>query len=179
MKNRIIYPLAILFAAALFTGCEKQQMQNFDNVDAMVENVKSNITEIPVEDVLKLYDGDDPYLIIDVREKNEFDAAYIPGAINIPRGVLEFRIAKESYWEEEMLYMPLKDELIVICCKKGSRGALSVNALQSLGYTNVKNIHGGIKAWKAAYPDLVEKNEVATGGAMMNATSSGSDDGGC
>ena len=179
MKNRTIYFLAVLITSAFLVSCDKAQVKEFENVDSLVENVKLGITELSVEDALKFYEGDDPYLIIDVREKNEFDGAYIPGAINIPRGLIEFRIAKESYWEEEMLYMPLKDELIIVCCKKGHRGALSAASLQSLGYTNVKNIAGGVNAWKAAYPDLVEKNEVATAGAVMNASSGGSDDGGC
>ncbi len=179
MRNRILNSFIVVAAAILLFSCEsKVTNKQFENVDALVESVKSSITEISVDDMKVVYEGDEPYLIIDVREGNEFNNAYIPGAINIPRGLIEFRIAKESYWEEEMLYMPLKEELIFVCCKKGHRGALAAAALQSMGYTNVKNVAGGVNAWKAAYPDLVEKNEVAGGAPMMGA-SAGSDDGGC
>jgi len=179
MRKRILNLLIVtLVAVTLFSCDSKVANRQFENVDVLVESVKAGITELTVEQIKGIYDGDEPYLIIDVREPNEYNGAYIPGAVNIPRGLVEFRIAKESYWEEEMLYMPLKDELIILCCKKGHRGALAASALQSLGYTNVMNVAGGLNAWKVAYPDLVEKNEVANAGPVMG-TAGGSDDGGC
>ena len=96
------------------------------------------------------------------------------GAVHIQRGVLEFRIKKESFWEGEMLYMPKTDELIIICCKSGKRGSLATVTLQSMGFTNVKNLSGGYLAFKEAYPDAVEIPE----GADVPAEG-GEDDGGC
>ncbi|MBT3209254.1 MAG: rhodanese-like domain-containing protein [Bacteroidetes bacterium] len=178
MKKSIYYSLIILSVLIMCTvGCKEVKV--IKTVDEMVLEAQTNVPQISPEDLKTIIDTAEMYLIIDVREKNEYDKAYIPGAINIPRGLVEFRIAKESFWEEEMLYMPLKEELIILCCKKGQRGALSASALQSMGYTNVMNVEGGLNAWKAAYSDLVEKNEVVTSGPKMMATGSDSDDGGC
>ena len=133
----------------------------FANVDELVEAVKAGITEITVEELKAKIDAEEEFLLIDVRTQKEFDKAFIAGAVNIPRGLLEFRIAKESFWEEEMLYLPKKDDLIIVCCKKGHRGALSAQALQSLGYTNVKNLQDGVGKWTEAFPEEIEKNETA------------------
>jgi len=64
-------------------------------------------------------------LLIDVREPNEFNAGYIPGSVNIPRGVLEFNIDNEAFWDAAFLYLPEKEEEIIVYCKKGKRGMLA------------------------------------------------------
>lgn len=171
----------IVFAAvmALNFSCSSVP-QNFNSADEMVEAIKATVSHIEVAEFKTLLDAGENFFLIDVREPNEFNSGFIPGAINIARGVLEFRIAKESFWEEEMLYMPEKEDLIIICCKKGHRGTLGADALVKLGYTNVKNLDGGFKNWASEYPDLVEKNETATAGMSMEGMTSGvDDDGGC
>jgi len=171
---------SLLLAIIFITGCNQPATQVFENTDAMVEFAKANVTEIPLVDFKKMYDDYETFVLIDVRSKVEYDKSFIPGALNIERGLLEFRIAKDKFWEDEMLYMPLKDELIILCCKKGHRGALAAQSLKNLGYTNVKNLEGGVENWKQNYPDLIEMNEVATGGAVIEAAGGGgSDDGGC
>ena len=181
MKGKSFFSVSLLFIGfLLITGCNQPGTQVFENTDELVNFAKANITEIKLNDFKEMYDNYDPYVLIDVRLKSEYDRNYIPGALNIQRGVLEFRIAKEKFWEDEMLYMPLKDELIVVCCKKGHRGALAAATLKGLGYTNVKNLDGGVNNWMDSYPDLIEKNEVATGGNVLSAGGgSEEDDGGC
>ncbi len=83
---------------------------------------------------------------------------YIPGAINIARGILEFNISNDKFWEEAMLYMPEKDEEIIIYCRKGKRSILAAQTLQQLGFTNVKYIIDGWKKWEMTFPDKFEKN---------------------
>jgi len=61
--------------------------------------------------------------------------------------VLEFKIADKEFWENEQWYVPDKDAEIIIYCKKGDRGILATKALSQLGYSNVKNLSGGIIAW--------------------------------
>ena len=103
--------------------------------------------------------------MIDVRQKSEHYYGYIPGSLVIPRGSLEFLIGSENFWEEEGLYMPLKEEKIVIYCKKGSRGILAAEALVKLGYEDVVALDGGWKKWELSYPDIYEKNlEMLSGG---------------
>jgi rhodanese-related sulfurtransferase len=99
-----------------------------------------------------------------VREPSEYNAGYIPGALNIPAGTLVFKIANQEFWDNEMLYMPEKDEELIIYCKKGKRGVLAAEALGKLGYKNVINISGGWKKWELTYPLEYEKNLDAMGG---------------
>lgn len=180
MKKRGLNICLILATVAAVNYSCTSSTVSFESADQMVEALKSSVQHIDVAEFKTLLDAGENFLLIDVREPNEFNGGFIPGAINIARGILEFRIAKETFWEEEMLYMPEKQDLIVICCKLGHRGTLSSDALSKLGYSNVKNLDGGFKKWAAEFPDLVEKNEVATSATGMEGMTSGSDDdGGC
>jgi rhodanese-related sulfurtransferase len=78
--------------------------------------------------------------VVDVREPGEFAAGYLPGAINLPRGVLEFKFGAK------LPDLP-KDAAILIYCKEGARAALSARALARVGYTNVTSMAGGFEGW--------------------------------
>ena len=85
--------------------------------------------------------------ILDVREAGELSAAdgggYITGAVNIPIRELGKNLDK----------LPAIDQPIVVYCKGGHRGAIAMAVLNVLGYTDVKNLAGGISAWvKAELP---------------------------
>jgi len=79
--------------------------------------------------------------ILDVREVAEIEKdGYIAGAVNIPvRDVLN-----------NLDKLPAKDQPIVIYCASGHRGGMIMASLQMLGYTNVKNLAGGLGGWKKA-----------------------------
>lgn len=79
-------------------------------------------------------------VIIDVREYDEYVASHLPGAINIPRGVLEFKIGMVPECAK-------KDGAFLIYCRTSGRAALSAVQLQKLGYTNVVSMNGGFEAW--------------------------------
>jgi rhodanese-related sulfurtransferase len=79
-------------------------------------------------------------LLLDVREAAEFEAGRLPGAINIPRGVLEFRIGDHPQLAQ-------RDADILVYCKTSGRAALAALNLKRMGYTKVRSIHGGIDAW--------------------------------
>jgi rhodanese-related sulfurtransferase len=82
-----------------------------------------------------------PPFLLDVREAGEIESdGFIAGAINIPvREVLN-----------NLDKLPAKDQPIVIYCASGARGAMIMASLQMLGYTDVKNIAGGLGGWKKA-----------------------------
>jgi rhodanese-related sulfurtransferase len=86
---------------------------------------------------------DEKLILIDVREPEEFGSGYInaTNSLTIPRGKLEFlalnKIAKQYGMEAE----------IVTYCLKGPRGALAASVLQKMGFSNVKNLKGGILNW--------------------------------
>jgi hypothetical protein len=77
---------------------QNKNLTVYDSPEQMVAAAKEIITEIPVEDFKNIYTSDDIF-IIDVRTAAEHNEAAIPGAVNIPRGVLEFRIGQEETWE--------------------------------------------------------------------------------
>lgn len=80
-------------------------------------------------------------LIIDVREKEEWEESHIPHAQQVSRGMLELEI-------EELA--PDTTAPIICHCGGGGRPALAAESLQRMGYTNVKSMAGGFKAWEAA-----------------------------
>ncbi len=88
----------------------------------------------------RLANGASP-LVIDIREREEFEQGHVPGAIFIPRGFLELRI-------EQHAYDP--DTPIVLYCAGGVRSALAARNLQEMGYSHVELLIGGFGGWKSA-----------------------------
>ncbi len=160
LKNSLSKLTTALLVLIVFTsyqgfGQENKNLTIYETPEQMVAAAKEIITEIPVEDFKNSYTRDDVF-IIDVRTAAEHDAGAVPGAVNIPRGVLEFKAGLEETWESAGKNPPQKDDPIIVYCSSGSRGALSAKALMQLGYKNVKSVKGGWEAWHEAYPDLKE-----------------------
>jgi rhodanese-related sulfurtransferase len=101
--------------------------------------------------------ADTPPVVVDVRETGEIDAnGYIDGAIHIPIRDLLKNLDK----------LPSLDDAIVIYCASGHRGGLALSALSLLGYTNVRNLGGGMNAWKNASLPVVEGSQPAPASAI-------------
>ena len=152
----------LILSFIVLVACQNQQDVNskatiYENSDALVAAAKEVITEISVEDFKAMYDGEDYFVLVDVRTLAEHDAGYIPGAVNIQRGVLEFKIGKEDVWDEMGLYIPEKADPIIVFCRTGGRSALAAKSLQELGYEKVYSLAGGWTAWHEAYPELIEQ----------------------
>ena len=95
-------------------------------------------------------------IVIDVREPAEFETGHIPGAINIPRGVLEFQVdAHPAVAHVSDPALSHKNCPIVVICRTGGRAALSAFNLQRLGFSDVRSIAGGVIAWGEAGLPLV------------------------
>jgi rhodanese-related sulfurtransferase len=157
MKKRILTILVLALASTMiFNSCSRQQV--YETADQMVEAAAKFVTNVAVDELKEMYDNGDLYTLIDVREPYEHNAGYIPGSINIPAGLLVFNIGKDAFWEQEMLYRPEKEELIIVYCKKGKRGTLAAKTLGDLGYKNVMNLDGGWKNWEMNFPLEYEKN---------------------
>lgn len=118
----------------------------------LVAEAKAQISEI---DLATAQAALPDSLLLDVREPAEFEAGRLPGAVNIPRGLLEFKIGDHPQLSK-------KDADILIYCKTSGRAALAALNLKRMGYTNVRSIHGGFDAWnQAALP--VEKEATKFG----------------
>ena len=109
--------------------------------DQLVKEAKASIKEISVNDVKSMIDGKEKIILLDVRDKNEFEEGSIPGALNISRGMLEFKVA---------LVIPDKNAKIIVFCGLDLRGPLATKSLNEMGYMNAVNMTGGLKAWKEA-----------------------------
>ena len=108
--------------------------------EKLVAEAKKKITEIsPTEAAAKSKSGE--ALIIDVREKDEWDEEHIPDATHMSRGTIELDIEEK---------VPDSDAMIICHCGGGGRSALAAESLQKMGYKNVRSMTGGFKAWRAA-----------------------------
>ena len=90
-------------------------------------------------------------VLIDVREPAEFATGHIDGAINIPRGVLEFQVdADPAVANVSDPALSHKQQHIVLYCRTGGRATLAAQSLQRMGFSDVCSITGGITGWTEA-----------------------------
>jgi len=82
-------------------------------------------------------------VLIDVREPDEYRSGHIPGSVNVPRGLLEFKLSSDPALADRGLRC-------VIYCKSSGRAALAAAAMLDMGYMHVKSLAGGFDAWSEA-----------------------------
>ena len=106
----------------------------------LVADAKKKIAEISPTDAASKTKSSDA-VIVDVREKDEWDEEHIPDAVHMSRGMLELEVEDK---------FPDRNMTIICHCGGGGRSALAAESLQKMGYKNVRSMAGGFKAWKAA-----------------------------
>ena len=112
----------------------------------MVATAKSKIENLGVDDVAR--EIEQGAVLVDIREPGERQKeGFIDGAVEAPRGMLEFWADTSSPYHREE-FDP--DKRIVLQCASGGRSALAAATLQDMGYRNVAHLDGGMKAWKEA-----------------------------
>lgn len=110
----------------------------------LVEQARRRIFECCVEEVIASLDRGELFHFPDIREDHEFAVDHARGAYHLSKGTLERDIET---------VVPDKEATIVLYCGGGFRSALAADALQEMGYTNVRSMKGGIRAWReAGYP---------------------------
>lgn len=110
---------------------------------------RSRIREISLEDLVDTLAGD--LVLVDVREPDEYAQGHLPGAVNLPRGVLEFQIHAHPAMAcvaDAALAEPSRR--MVLYCRTGGRSALAADSLRQLGFTDVCSLAGGFEAWRNA-----------------------------
>ena len=86
--------------------------------------------------------------VIDVREPAEFAEGHIPGAVNIPRGVLEFQVdAHPAVNFRTDPHLSHRREPVILYCRTGGRSALAAEALKRLGFDQPLSLAGGWLRW--------------------------------
>lgn len=110
----------------------------------LVEEAKKKIVECSIAEAKATLDAGAAVHFIDVREDQEFGLDHAARARHIGRGVLE---------RDVEALIPDKGAGIILYCGGGFRSALAADSLRKMGYTNVRSMTGGIKAWReAGYP---------------------------
>ncbi len=125
--------------------CAEKTLMDF------VKQAKSEINEVEVASVVALLD--DGYQVLDVREPAEYFSGTINGAVNVPRGILE-AVADRQYVGRMKIMMDRDKKWLLLCATSG-RSAMATSVMQQMGFKNVKNINGGIAAWKSAEMQVV------------------------
>jgi rhodanese-related sulfurtransferase len=113
----------------------------------VVDDAKSRVQEVSVEETRAALKGRTAR-VIDVREDCEWDEAHIKGAKHLGKGIIERDIEK---------FAPNKSSELILYCGGGFRAALAADSLQRMGYTNVRSMAGGWRAWNEAGGPIEEK----------------------
>jgi rhodanese-related sulfurtransferase len=103
----------------------------------LVKEAKTRVREVTARETMQLLDAEQQPVLLDVREPNECALGRIPGAVIIPRGVLEQNVER---------VVP-RDRKVIIYCASGNRSALAADVLQQMGYADVASLAGGIRGW--------------------------------
>ena len=118
-------------------------MKKFDEL----MNISNEITNISIDEAKKKL-NDPNVQFIDVRDKNSFETETIGNAVHLERGLLEFYLADGSPMENDM-FKNNPDKEYVVFCGLGGQSTLATKTMQDMGLKNVKNLTGGMTAWKA------------------------------
>jgi molybdopterin/thiamine biosynthesis adenylyltransferase/rhodanese-related sulfurtransferase len=106
----------------------------------LLQQVKGEIEEVDSTQALdSLRDSERGCVIVDVREREEWDEGHLPGAVHVPRGHLESRIESAA---------PDKSRPVLVYCASGNRSAFAAKTLEELGYDHVVSLAGGFTDWK-------------------------------
>jgi rhodanese-related sulfurtransferase len=105
----------------------------------IVEDAKSRIHEISVDQVQVKLQGGEKFILVDVREESEYAKDHLPGAIHLGKGIIERDIEER---------VPDPHTPMVLYCGGGFRSALAADNLQKMGFGNVLSMDGGIREWR-------------------------------
>ena len=97
--------------------------------------------DINIDELKEKIDSKEEFIFIDVREPHEYEEFNL-GAILIPLGEI-MKVVTE--------YEDKKEEEIVVHCRSGARSGMAKNLLTEAGFKNVRNLEGGVLAWKEKY----------------------------
>ncbi len=109
-------------------------------IKELMSAIRTRVKEVTPAEVKSKMERREPFVLIDVREKEEVNEGHLPGAVHVPRGFLELRIEN---------LVPDRRTPIVAYCAGGNRSLLAAESLQRLGYENVVSMAGGFGQWRS------------------------------
>jgi rhodanese-related sulfurtransferase len=114
---------------------------------SLVDAANAAVDRLSVDEAALLA-GQDGMVFVDVREPAEWQAGHVPGAVHVPRGLLEFKADPSLPAAHEKALDPAKK--LVVYCASGGRSALAAKTLKDMGYPDVVNMTGGFGTWSQA-----------------------------
>lgn len=105
----------------------------------IVTEAKKRIREVSIDELKAKLDRGEQFVLVDVREESEWAQDHLPGAVHLGKGIIERDIENN---------VPDVHTHMVLYCGGGFRSALAADNLQTMGYTNVVSMDGGIRGWR-------------------------------
>lgn len=119
-----------------------------DTLDSMISSANLAVPRIEPEEALHLI-ADRNALLVDVRDPPELEGGKLKGAVNISRGMLEFRADPTSKYHNPLFEA---QRPVILYCASGGRAALAGQTLRDMGYGQVFNLGGFKDAADAGFP---------------------------
>jgi rhodanese-related sulfurtransferase len=120
--------------------------QHSSGFEKLVQDAKTRVHELTVDQVKSKMDRGDRFQLVDVREESEWARDHLPQAIHLGKGIIERDIEAR---------VPDHGAELILYCGGGFRSALAADNLQKMGYKNVWSMDGGIREWREKNLPLV------------------------
>ena len=151
--NRMISASIFVAIATALSVPSTAVAQTFPaSVTDKIQAAQKQIKTIGMEEYRKVVANPGEALIIDVREPQEFAAGHVPGAVNIPRGLLEFKIWTQVGFPDHLD----TNKPVYLQCQSGNRASLAAQSLAELGFTHTTAVVMGLDDWQKAGHPLVK-----------------------
>ena len=127
-------------------------------IDLLAETLKS-VNEIMPWDMEEMMEADPNVLVLDVRERDEFDTMHVENSLNVPRGIVE-SACEWGYEETEPELVNARDRTVIVVCRSGYRSILTAYSLQLLGFNKVYSLTTGLRGYndyELPFVDIEEK----------------------
>lgn len=111
------------------------------NVRNLHKSVMTAQPAISIKNFKRVLEGDDKFILLDVRSEAEFQAGHLPGALHVERGRIEWIVPEIIKNTERTIY---------VYCQDGRRSGFATERLLEMGYVNVIHIADGFKGWVTA-----------------------------
>lgn len=144
MNTLAVFSITVVIGASLSISSSAIAQSLPPAAKQKVETAQKPVRTIGMQDYRKIVDNPGGALLIDVREPQEYAAGHVPGAINIPRGVIDSQIWNHvGSAEKADLERP-----IVLQCQSGRRATLAAQTLGELGFTQTSAVIMNLDDWK-------------------------------
>ncbi len=105
----------------------------------LIQELKRSVRQVTPDELHRRREAGEDFVLLDVREKDEWRQGFIPGSVHLSKGFLELQAENR---------LPDKGRKIIAYCQSGNRSALAARALNELGYTDVESVNPGFNQWK-------------------------------